>query len=210
MRFFTQSATILLANLFVLLVISTPLSSYMMPVLGIIIISSVIFIIIRQRTLRHSLGQEKAPEVFTGSAKEIFTVTVAILLAIFLTGGLQSNLFFLLYFLLFGIVFILEPSTIFVLLLGLMVVFYQSIFEGDMLSNLVKLGSLVFLATLGFFFGREFKRRENLEGKIDDKVGQILEDAKVLRDHIDDEEAVEEIEDITRRANELREEAKRE
>ena len=200
MRFFTQSATLLLASAIVLIIISTPLSGYMAPILGLVIALSVIFIVIRQRSRRDK-------ELFVGSNREVFAITLVLLLSIFLTGGLSSSLFFLLYFLLFGIVFLFEPESVFVLLLGIGVVFFQSLGEGDLLSNLIKIGSLVFLSPISYFFGREFQRREKLSQEVEDKTGQILEDTQVLRDKNQDEDLEEEIEDIEQKAEELREEA---
>ncbi len=200
MRFFTQSATILLACLLVLIIISTPLSDYMVPILGFIIALSVIFIIIQQR-------KRTGDELFQGSNKEVFTITLALLLAIFLTGEINSNLFFLLYFLLFGIVFLFLPETVFVLLAGLGVVFFQSLSEGDLLSSLIKLGSLAFLSPVSYFFGREFQRREKLSQEVEDKSGQILEDADVLRHKTLDTEDIEELDDIVKNAEDLRKEA---
>lgn len=197
MRFFTQSLTILASCFLVLLIVSTPLNSYMVPILGFVIALSVIFIIIRQR------GKNRE-DLFVGSNKEVFTVTLALLLAIFLTGGLNSNLYFLLYFLLFGIVFLFEPATVFVLLLGLGVVFLPSLSEGDLVSNMIKLGSLALFSPISYFFGKEFKRRENLEREIEDKTGQIIEDAHVLRSNSKDEEDMDEIDDIVEKTEELR------
>ena len=200
MRFFTQSATLLLASAIVLIIISTPLSSYMAPILGLVIALSVIFIVIRQRSRRDE-------ELFVGSNKEVFTITLALLLSIFLTSGLNSSLFFLLYFLLFGIVFLFEPGTVFVLLLGLGAVFFQSLNEGDLISNLIKLGSLVFLSPISYFFGREFQRREKLSQEVEDKTGQILEDTQVLREKTQNEDTIREIEDIEEKAEKLHKEA---
>ncbi len=203
MRLFNQSLTLLLSMLFVLIIISTPLASYMAQILGFIIIVSIIFLILKKRRKREQ-------ELFAGSNKEIFMITLALVLAVFLTGGLASNLFFLLYFLLFGIVFLFEPETVFVLLIGLLVVFFGSLSEGDLLSHLIKLGSLVFLSPISYFFGREFRRRDTLERTVEDKVGQILEDTQVLRSHAEDEDAIDEIEDIEEKAGELRRETEKE
>lgn len=197
MKLLIESATILLSCAFILAILNTPLTSYTAPILGIIIIFSIIFIVIKQRS-------KKGQELFTGAFYEVATVITALLLAVFLTGGLGSNLYFLLYFLLFGIVFLFEPATVFVLLVGLLVVFYQSLFEGDMMSNLIKIGSLIFLAPISYFFGREFRRREKLESEIQDKTSQILEDTEVLKKKVKDEDLVDEIEDIEEKASELK------
>jgi len=172
----------------------------MAPILGLVIAISVIFIVIRQR-------RKPGEELFVGSNKEVFTITLALLLSIFLTGGLASSLFFLLYFLLFGIVFLFEPGTVFVLLLGLGAVFFQSLNEGDLISNLIKLGSIVFLSPISYFFGREFQRREKLSQEVEDKTGQILEDTEVLRARSKNEDESEELDDIIEKTEELRKEA---
>ncbi len=176
----------------------------MAPILGFIIALSVIFIVIKQRSRR-------GEELFVGSNKEVFTIALALLLAIFLTGGLTSALFFLLYFLLFGIVFLFEPPTVFVLLLGISIVFVPSLSEGDLIGNLIKLGSLALLTPISYFFGLEFKKRETLAAEVEDKAGQILENVEALRKENQDEETIdEEIEDIAKKAQELRSEAEKE
>lgn len=175
----------------------------MAPILGLVIALSVIFIVIRQRSRRDE-------ELFVGSNKEVFTITLALLLSIFLTSGLNSSLFFLLYFLLFGTVFLFEPGTVFVLLLGLVAVFFQSLNEGDLISNLIKLGSLVFLSPISYFFGREFQRREKLSREVEDKTGQILEDAEVMRAQSKNEDEREELDDIIEKTEDLRRNAERE
>lgn len=204
MRLFTQSATLLLAMLMVILIVYTPLVDYIAPILGFLIVVSLIFIALKKRF-------KKDRELLVGSNKEVFMITAALMLAIFLTGGLQSNLFFLLYFLLFGIVFLYEPETVFVLLLGMGAVFLQPILEGgELLGNVIKIGSLAFLSPISYFFGREFRRKEKLEREIEDKTGQILEDAEILRSHTENEEAIDEIEDIIEKSGELRKEAENE
>ena len=210
MKLVTQSITILLAMGTMILINSTSLSGYMIPLLGFLIIISIIFIIIRQRQhkVRVSKDSTHTGEILVGSNKEVYVITLALLIAIFLTGGLDSSLYFLLYFLLFGLVFLFEPLMVFVLLLGLFVVFFPSLSLGDLTSNLIKLGSLAFLSPISFFFGREFRRREALEDEIVDKTGQILEDAETLKSHTKNEDAMDEIEDITEKAENLRKSVK--
>ncbi|HVZ12012.1 MAG TPA: hypothetical protein VG965_03200 [Patescibacteria group bacterium] len=197
MKLFTQSLSIFLALAIVLVITNTPLDDYITVILGILIIFSIIYGIIKRRG-------KKDEEIFSGSALEVSGVSMILLLAIFLTGGLTSNLFFLLYFLMFGLVFLFEPATVFVLLIGLLVVFFTSISDGDLFSNLIRLGSLVFLSPISYFFGREFQRREKLADEINDKTGQIIEDAETLKSHTKNSDAIDEIEDIEKKAKELR------
>ena len=202
MAFLTQSLTIFFSFLFVLIVVSTPLSSYMAPIFGFIIVISIIFVILMRRSKRHD-------ELFTGSNKEVFTVITAVMLAIFLTGGLDSQLYFLLYFLLFAVVFLYHPAAVFVLILGILVVFFESVSQGSLATSLIKLGSLVFLSPIAYFFGREFQKKQRLEDKIFEKTDQILEDAKALREDAQSED-IDEIEDIFEKTDELRNEAEKE
>ena len=49
-----------------------------------------------------------------------------------------------------------------------------------------------------------------IEKKIKDKTGQIIEDAQTLREQTNNEEVIDEIDDIAEKAEELREEAEKE
>jgi|SRR3989344_1678312 len=206
MKLFKQSLAILSACLIVLLITSTPLDDYKAPIMGFLIIVSIIGIVIKQRAVKKAGSTQ---DILSGSGLEVAIVTTVLLLTIFMTGGLTSTLFFLLYFLLFGIVFLFKPETVFVLLVGLCVLFFTSLSDGDLVSNLIKLASLVFLSPISYFFGREFQKREHQNRLIEDKTGQIIEDAETLRQHTRNEEALDEIEDIENRAKELRNETKK-
>lgn len=215
MKLFKQSAALMFACLVVLIITSTPLDSYKAPILGFLIIASVIGIVIKQRSIKKnrsaSSGQagQQDQDILSGSSIEVAIITMSLLLIIFMTGGLTSNLFFLLYFLVFGMVFLFLPETVFVLVLGIEVLFFTSLGNGDLLSNLIRVGSVAFLSPIAYFFGREFQRREKLEQKINDTTGQILEDAQTLLSHTKNDEAVDEIDDIIEKSNELRREAEK-
>jgi hypothetical protein len=148
--------------------------------------------------------RKRGENLLTGSNKEIFTLTMCLLLAIFLTGGLASNLFFILFILLFGVVFIFEPVTVFVLLAGLLVVFLPSVSQGDLSSNLIRLGSVALVTPIAYFVGKEFQRRSAVNREIRDKTGQIIEDAEVLRSKEANTDSFEELDDIEENAKELR------
>lgn len=198
MKLLLQSLTLILSFAFVFILISTTLTLYIAPILGVLIAVAVIYLVIKQRTNR-------GKEIIVGSNLEVFAINTALLLALFLTGGLYSNLFFLLYFLFFGIVFLFEPATVFVLLIGVFAIFIPSIAEGDLFANIAKLGSLAILSPLSFFFGREFQRRENADQEIKDKAGQIMEDAQTLKKKgAVSEDEMDEIEDIIDQTNEIR------
>lgn len=207
MKTLNQSLIILLSFFIVFIIQNTGLSSYITQILALLIIFSVIFIVIQRRKNKVLPAGKHAEELFIGSNREVFAVTTGIMLTVFLTGGIQSNLFFLLYFLLFGIAFLFEPPTVFVFMVGLIAVFIQGVFNDDVFSNFIKLGSLIFLSPLAFFFGNEFKRREKLEEEIEEKTGEIIEDADELlhsNEATQNPEDIEKLDDILEKTNELR------
>ena len=199
MKFFSQSATIILASATVFLILNTALTSYLTPILAFLIIASIIYIIAQKR-------RNKGEDLLTGSNLEIFGITTAVLLIIFLTGAIQSNLFFLIYFLLFGLAFLFEPATIFVFVICMSLIFLDATLKGEVFSNLIKAGSIIFLSPIAFFFGREFRRREKLEDEVEKTSSDIVEDADALlhSQSVTSEEDVEEIDDIIEKTQELR------
>ncbi|OIP57515.1 MAG: hypothetical protein COX79_02165 [Candidatus Levybacteria bacterium CG_4_10_14_0_2_um_filter_36_16] len=212
MKTLKQSTTLILATIFVFITLNTPLSDFITQILALLIIFSIIFVVIQRRRNKGLPAGRQGDELFIGSLREVFVITAGIVLTVFLTGGIQSNLFFLLYFLLFGIAFLFEPVTVFVFLLGFAAVFIQPALKDDVLSNLIKIGSLGFLSPIAFFFGREFKRREKLEKEVEDKTGEIIEDVDSLlhSDHVEnDDEEVEELSDILEKTQKLRDETEK-
>jgi hypothetical protein len=203
MKLLFQAITLALSCGLVALVILTSAIAYLAPILGLLILISAIGIIIKQRQASKKAKMGISQEIFSGSNLEVFVVTTTVLLIIFLTGGLYSNLFFLLYFIMFGLVFLFEPPAVFVLLIGLLALFYPSLSDGDLFLNFLKLGTLVFLTPLSFFFGREFQKRERLEQEIRDKAGQIIEDTQVLRTKTKKENK-DTLDDIEKQAEDLK------
>lgn len=162
MKLLLQSLTLILASLMVFGIVSTPLYSYIPAVLFLLIIASITYAIYRKK-------RRRSQEIFPGSNKEIFTIIVFVLLIIFLTGGIKSPIFFLAYFLLFGITFIFEPFATFVFLVCIAALFLPESLQDDVAGNLFKLGSLMVLVPIAYFFGREYKKREKLSNNANEK-----------------------------------------
>lgn len=160
MRLAAQTFTIIVSFLFIFIVVNTQLQLYTPYILALLIAFAIMFMVTKNRKNRI---RDKKEELFTGSNLEVFTITVGLLLMIFLTGNIQSNLFFLLYFLLFGIAFLFEPASVFIFSLGLIGIFLPPMFRDDVFGNAIKVGSLVLLSPIAFFFSRELKRREQLD-----------------------------------------------
>jgi len=106
-----------------------------------------------------------------------------ILLLIIVTGSINSPLYFLLYFVPFAITFVLLPKTTFIFLIGSILLFLSSALEANVGENLIKLGSLVLITPLAYFFGKEYQLVEE-HAKADKEIATTISQdaANVLRD----------------------------
>ncbi len=141
----------------------------------------------------------------------IFILNTAIFLLIFATGEFTSTLFFLLYFLVFGIAFVFEPATVFVFIIGAVLIFLPDIFKDDVMSNLIRAGSLVLISPLAYFFGKEFKQREKEEEETTQTAQIITKDVEeiIKKDKDLNSNDVEKLNDILEKTENLREEINR-
>lgn len=199
MNFLMQCLVVILATITVFSIVQTPAVVAIPYILGFLAGASLIYAFFRKKIKKHS-------EAFIGSNKEIFTILVFVLLVVFLTGGIGSNLFFLTYFLIFGVTFVFEPLIIFLFLLGLAVLFVPGTLQDDIFSNVVKLSSLFLLTPVAYFFSREFKKRERLQNKVNQTTEIIITDAKDLLESKDKNERVQKAEEIISEAEELKKE----
>jgi hypothetical protein len=148
----------------------------------------------------------------------IFILNTVIFLLIFSTGSLNSPLFFLLYFLGFGIAFVFEPAMTFVFVLGAIMIFIPDVLKTDTLVNLLKIGSLILISPLAFFFGREYRTNDQKEEEIEaleerskDAADTISEDIEEI---IKDEKAniksedLDKLNEVLEETEDLREESK--
>jgi len=199
MKYIRQSLVLLLSTLLVAVIVFTSLSSYTPLVLLFLGVASLCYALLRRKRNR---GQE----MFIGSGKEIFVILTAILLIVFLTGGIRSPIFFLTYFILFGIAFIFEPIMIVLFLLCLGAVFMPQVLQDDIFGNSLKLGSLIFLTPIAFFFGREYRRREKLQEKVKATTESIIEEAEEILQTKDKNERLKKAEEIIEEARQLKKE----
>lgn len=154
MKLVKQLLAITFSFVFCFIVLNTELANYTAWVLSFVIIFFIIYLIVKKQ-------RKKEKEILSGSPFEIISLTIGVLLLTFLTGGLNSGTFFLLYFLLFGAAFLFEPVLVFAVLIGIVsLLLPQALTTGELFTNMIKVGSLVFVAPIAFFFGREFKERE--------------------------------------------------
>ncbi len=160
MKFVKQSFLLILSFGFVYVWQKTPASQYTIPTLGFLVF---LYLLLSAR--------KKGAGLITLGGEGPFGVLIlntVILLLIFATGGLTSNLYFLLYFLGFGIAFVFEPATVFIFLIGTAFLFVPLGLETNVMENMVKIGSLGLISPLAFFFGKEFRREEKQEVKMEE------------------------------------------
>lgn len=199
MKTFLQSLVIILSSLTAFAIANTPVFPYTPVFIAVIILTALFYILYKWR-------RRKGQEILSGANKEIYMILLGVLLVILYTGGIKSLLFFLVYFLLFGITFIFEPSMIILFLACLTGLFLPSTIKDDVFSNIVKLSSLVLLAPIAFFFGREYKKREKLQVAIHEKTDTIVKDAKDIIKTKDKNEKLKMAEEIITEARELQKE----
>jgi signal transduction histidine kinase len=210
MKIVLQALVLIFSFVFVFVWKETPLVNYTVALSGVLIVGYIL------------LSARKKGKGFINMGGEgpwgIFFLNTVILLLIFSTGGIDSVLFFLLYFLGFGIAFVFEPMLIFVFVLGVILIFVPDAIKGDLLVNSLKLGSLLLISPLAFFFGIEYRKNdkedeaiEALEERTKEAADTISED---IEEVIKDEKAnlksedMEKLNEILEETEDLREESK--
>jgi hypothetical protein len=210
MKLFWQSLTLIASFLAIFVCVNSPLSQYTVPILGLLIVSYLL------------VSSRKGGKGFFSMGGEgpwgIFALNTLVFLLIFSTEGIKSPLFFLLYFLSFGIAFVFEPITVFVFILGSLFILFPQALALDTTNNLLKLGSLLLISPLAFFFGREYKKSykddeaiEGLKERTKDAADTISKDVEdVLKKEKENlkPEDVEKLNDALEQTADLREESK--
>lgn len=186
----------------------TPLADYTIQGLALLVIFYLLISFIRKK--RNPQAQN-----FSGSS-DIFILTTAILLLVSVTGNLYSPLFFLVYFLGFGITFIFEPASVFLYTVGAILIFLPEALKNGSLESFLRLGSIVLISPLAYFFGREYQDRETEEAEMEamterekDAADTISQDVEgVLKNEQSNlkQEDVDKLNEILEEADDLRSE----
>ena len=210
MKLLWQSVTLILSFSIVFIWQNSPLKDFTVQMLGLLI---ALYLIIAAK------GRGKAFLTLGGGGYYgIFILNTLIFLLIFATGGLNSNLFFVLYFLAFGIAFIFDPLTVLVFIAGTFLVFFPELWDMELSQSLLKLGSLALISPLAYFFGREYKARDIASEKVNALKERTKEAADNISEDIDevlgDEKAnlrqkdVEKLNEVLEETEDLREESR--
>jgi hypothetical protein len=210
MKFVFQALVLILSFVFAFVWKETPLAVYTIPLVGILIILYIF------------LAARKGGKGFLSMGGEgpwgIFFLNTVILLLIFSTGSIDSVLFFLLYFLGFGIAFVFEPVAVFIFALGVILIFIPDAIKGDLLVNLLKVGSLLLISPLAFFFGKQYRQTDKQDEEIEALQERTKEAADTISEDIEevvkDEKAnlkgedMEKLNEILEETEDLRQESK--
>lgn len=189
----------------------SPLESYTVQALAALVLAYFVISYFRRKR------NPKAERFSSGS--DIFILNTAIILLITITGNLYSPLFFLLYFLGFGITFIFEPVTVFIFAIGVMLVFMPEALKNGSIESYIRIGSVALISPLAYFFGSEYKDRDEEEAEIESMKDRSKEAADTISNDIqkvlDDEKKelpekdVEKLNEVLEETEELREESKK-
>jgi hypothetical protein len=209
MKFISQSAILILSFLFIYIWEQTELVTYTVPFLGFLVFIYLLVFAKRKKQL------------FNLDSNSLWTVLVlntVILLLIFITGGITSPIFFLLYFLVFGIAFAFEPLSVFVFLIGAIIIFLPAAFKDDVSGNLMRLGPLLLISPLAYFFGNEFRKSDKREEEMEKMAERTKEAANTISEDVEEvikdekeklsPEATEKLDQILEETEDLRQESK--
>lgn len=172
-----QSFILLLSFAFIFIWQNTPLADFTVPILGLFVFMLLI-IMIRKKgfTSIDSIGN---------SVWSVFAINVLVFLLMFSTGGITSSpLFFLIYFIGFGIAFVFEPLTVFVFIVGAILILIPQILEGDVFGNALRASSIVLIGPLAFFFGREFKEYDEKEVELETMEQEAHDKAALIEKEV--------------------------
>lgn len=168
MKFYTDALIVLGSFILVFVWQNSQLAQYSIPFVGFLVFLFLLISFKRKQNLN------------LGGPVNFFILNTILLLFIFSTGGIESNLFFLIYFLLFAAVFIMDPRSVFIIPIGLIIIFWSQIFQGDVGANIIKLASISILSPLAYFFGIQFKKND----KAADEILKTKERASYSADEI--------------------------
>ncbi|MEK7502319.1 MAG: hypothetical protein AAB609_02235 [Patescibacteria group bacterium] len=196
MRVLLQSLLLLFSFALVFLWQASPLSSYTLPIIGFLII---VYVVSSLATTK------KGKQISLGGPLGMFILNTIILLFVFSTGGLSSGFFFLLYFVVFALVFVFEPYTIIAFTIGIVLIFIPEAIKGDAVGNFIRLGSIILISPLAFFFGREYKKSGEREDAIE-SIGKDVEEV-IKKEKVNlSKEDLEKLSDVVEETEKLREE----
>ena len=210
MKLILQALVLTLSFVLVFIWEQTPLSDYTIQTLAVLVVIYLVIAVRKKASGFLTLGGE--------GPWGVFILNSIILLLIFATGNINSSLFFLLYFLGFGIAFAFEPLAIFVFIIGALLLFLPDALKGDTFGNFLRVGSLLLISPLAYFFGKEYRKSDKQENDIEaleertkdaaDTISKDIEEVMKNEKQSLKEEDVEKLNEILEETDDLRQESK--
>lgn len=204
MKFYKDSLLLIASFLIVFIWQNSQFSIYTVPFIGFLVFMFLLISIKNKQNLN------------LGGPVNFFILNTILLLFIFSTGGINSNLFFLVYFLLFALSFILESRSVFVFPIAMLIIFWSQIFENDVTGNIIKMASLGILSPLAYLLGAEFSKNDKKDDealktkeRAVSSAGEIAKDVEAViesgKEKLSSKE-VEKLNDVLEETESLREE----
>lgn len=165
---------------------SSDLKAITIPAIGVLVFLYLITSGKKKAVQPAGMKKNLAALVLDKDAWNIFLLNTALLLLVFTTGGFQSALYFLLYFVSFGLAFVLSPEAVFVFAGCLLLLFLPEAMKGEVGANLIRLGSLILISPLAFFFGREFRERFRKDKEVEAVREESTESANRISADVSD------------------------
>lgn len=210
MKFILHSLTLIVSFCIIFIWNLSPLSDFTVQALAIMVILYTLTTVIRRKT-------NKNPQQF-GGVSDIFILNTAIFLLVSATGDIYSPLFFLLYFLGFGITFIFEPATVFVYVIGAILVLLPEALKNGSMESFIRIGSIALISPLAFFFGQNYKDRDKEQEEVEAMVERTKDAADTIAKDVQEvlekdkqnlnAEEIDKLDEILEQSEDLREEAK--
>lgn len=196
MNYLDKYISLALAFIFVGIIKSSPLSGELGFILAALIVMAIIVSTIQRKKTTYNM-------LFSGSSPEIFFITSIVLLMIEVTGGANSQLYFLNYFLLFGIPLLSTPKMTLMFVICMFLLNIPDIARSFSTDLTLKLGSILLLMPLSYFLSNELMKRQRENQILKEKAKAIEENAQALETDEDDIEAREKLDDIIESAEEI-------
>lgn len=209
MKFLTHGLVLLLSFGVVFVWEQTGLDTYTIQAVAALVAIYLLLSFIRRK--KHQDGN-------FGGVADIFILNTAIFLLIYTTGNIYSPLYFLLYFLGFGITFIFEPATVFLFTIGAVLIFLPEALKNNSIESYIRIGSLLLISPLAFFFGQEYRDRDRQEAAIEAMAERTKDAADTIAKDVDTvmkeeksslkPKAIEKLDEILEESEDLRQESK--
>ena len=174
MKPYLHGLLILFSFLLVFVWQNSDFQQYTIPFVGFLVF---IFLLV---SIKNKKNLSIGPAGKLGGPVNFFVLNTVILLFIFSTGGLTSNLFFILYFLLFAASFIMDPKAVFVFPLGVLIVFWSALFKDDTGGNILKVAGIVLLSPIAYYLGNQFKRNETADDKKSEQADEAIDELEEI------------------------------